>query len=255
MERTLSILVHGESKVGKTWFGDSTPAPRLILDAEGGIKWTHSSKIWWEPRLAGGDTENTVYGAPPQFGVAGHDGRPWETCVVTVRDYDTVLAVYQWLASGQHPFRSVTMDSISEIQKRCKDNIAGVDDQMTQQLWGRLLTHMEKMVRDMRDLTMHPTNPLTSVVLIAMTREISGKFRPFVQGALQVTMPYFLDVIGYLFVQPDEQGNPVRRLLVSPNDRYEAGERVGGRLGQVVDHPNATTMLDIVYGPLEGGRE
>lgn len=242
MERTLSLLIHGESKVGKTMLGDTAPAPRLILDAEGGIKWTPSSKVWWNPA-----TES-----PPEVGTAGHNGRPWETCVVTVREFETVQRVYQWLASGSHPFRSVVIDSISEVQKRAKDNIAGIE-QLDQRMWGALLANMEKLVRDMRDLTMHPTNPLAAVVLIAMTRQTDEKFRPYVQGQLQVTMPYFLDIIGYLFVQNTEEGQQVRRLLVSPNDNYEAGERVGGRLGLVVDSPNIQTMLDTVYGPESDG--
>lgn len=236
MEQTFSLLVHGESKVGKTWLGDTTPAPRLILDAEGGIKWTTSSKIWWDPMTQ----------APPEVGTPGHNGQPWETCVVTVRDFETVSRTYQWLASGQHPFRSLTLDSISEIQKRCKDAIAGLE-QLDQRMWGALLANMEKLVRDMRDLTMHPTRPLQAVVLIAMTRQVDGKFRPYVQGQLGVTMPYFLDVIGYLFVETLEDGRQMRRLLVSPNPNYEAGERVGGRLGLVVDEPDVTKMIATVY--------
>lgn len=247
MDRVFSLLVHGESKVGKTWLGNTTPAPRLILDAEGGINWVPGSKIWWEPSLQG-NAEHTVYGAPPAVGIAGHDGTPWETCVVKVRDYQTVVTVYQWLASGQHPFESVVVDSISEIQKRLKDNI-GALDQWTQQMWGQLLAGMEKLVRDFRDLRDHPTKPVQAVVLIAMTKQIDGKFRPFVQGALATSLPFFIDVIGYLFVQTLEDGTQIRRLLVSPNPDYEAGERVGGRLGLVVDNPNVVTMIEQIYGP------
>jgi hypothetical protein len=181
----------------------------------------------------------------------------WETCVVIMRDYTTMQSVYQWLAIGQHPFRSIIVDSVSEIQKRAKDDIVGIGDMRTQD-WGTLLARMEGLVRDMRDLTTHPTRPVQCVVIIAFTREQSGKFRPYVQGALSVTMPYFLDVIGYLFTQTLEDGQLVRRLLVQPDSQFEAGERVGGRLGAVVDAPpngppgwngpSIEQMLYTIYG-------
>lgn len=236
MDHTLSLLVHGESKTGKSWLGDTTPAPRLILDAEGGTNWTPSPKIKWDP----------LHDPPPALG-------DWETCVVTVRDFATVQRVYQWLNVGEHPFKSLVVDSISEIQKRCKDSIVGVNPMQIQN-WGELLTHMESLIRDMRDLTMHPTHPLQCVMIIAFTRESAGKMRPYVQGQLAITLPYFLDVIGYLFVQQLDDGTKIRRLLVSSHDRYEAGERVGGRLGAVVDNPNVVKMIEQVYpeNPGEG---
>lgn len=224
------MLVHGESKVGKSWFGATTPAPRLILDAEGGQRWTPGGKTYWDP----------IYPPPEPDGT-------WDTCIVTVRQYDDIGRVYQWLATGQHQFKSVTIDSISEIQKRAKDQIGGMYA-LNQQQWGELLTHMERLIRDFRDLTMHPTHPLEAVILIAFTREgAGGKFRPYVQGQLAVTMPYFIDIIGYLYTQPLEDGTVVRRLLVQPHPQFEAGERVGGKLGAVVDDPNVEQMIERVY--------
>lgn len=241
MEKTLSLLVHGESKVGKSTLGNSAPAPRLIMDAEGGSKFLPGAKVEWDVRS----------GPPP-----APDGT-WETCVVTIRNFQDVKSVYDWLNSGQHGFKSLVVDSISEVQKRCIDDIAGVD-QMTQQAWGSLLRAMEQLVRSMRDLTSHPTNPLKAVVLIAMTREINGKMRPFVQGALATTLPYFIDVVGYLEVveypdpvDPTQPPTKVRELVVSPHPRYEAGERVQGRLGERVYHPNVERMLDEIYSDEE----
>ena len=118
--RSLSILVHGASKVGKSWMGDSTPAPRLILDAEGGSRFTPSKKVVWDPL-----TEE-----PPK---ASED---WDTCIVYVKDYDTVLKAYDWLNQSNHPFKSVVLDSISEIQQRCVDSIAGVKAMRIQGSYG-----------------------------------------------------------------------------------------------------------------------
>lgn len=237
MEHTLSLLVHGESKVGKSTLGNTTPAPRLIMDAEGGSKFLPGKKTEWKVRD----------GEPPT-----PDGS-WDTCVVTIRDYSDVRRVYDWLNSGKHGFRSLVVDSISEVQKKCIDDLVGVE-QMKQQDWGALLRSMEKIVRDMRNLTEHPTNPLAAVVFIAMTRERDDKMRPFVQGALATTLPYFVDVCGFLTVvevpDPDDPTQPpsrYRQLIVAPNARYEAGERVQGRLGDFVWHPNVEQMIDTIY--------
>jgi hypothetical protein len=227
------MIVHGDSKIGKTWLGDTAPAPRLCLDAEGGVDWTESRKIEWDP----------ITQKPPV-----NDGT-WDTCIVRVRNYQTVDLARQWIASGQHPFRSVILDSISEVQQRCIDAMVGVDPMKTQD-WGELLRKMSSLVREFRDYTLHPTNPLTAVILVAMSRlNANGKYIPYVQGQLATTLPYYFDVIGYLFLQDLEDGSKIRRLLVSPHPLYEAGERLGGRLGVVVDNPNISTMLDMVYGP------
>lgn len=239
MRRRLSAIIHGASKVGKTWLSNTTPSPRLVLDAEGGVDWTPGNKIEWDP----------VTQQPPV-----NDGT-WETCVVRVHNYQTVDFVRQWLASGQHPFKSFIMDSVSEVQQRCIDSIAGVDPMKTQD-WGELLRKMSALVRECRDLTLHPTNPLTAVILIAMSKQDSeGKWKPDAQGQLFNKLPYYFDLIGYLFIQSVDNGDgnavKLRRLLIAPHPLYEAGERLGGRLPDVIDNPNISEMLDMIYGPEE----
>jgi hypothetical protein len=237
VERTLSLLIHGETKVGKSTLGNTAPAPRLIMDAEGGSKFLPGKKVVW----------NVQTDPPPEY-----DGS-WETCIVTVRQFSDVRRVYDWLNSGKHQFKSLIIDSISEVQKRCVDDIAGTE-QMSQQAWGALLRAMESTVREMRDLTTHPTNPLTAVVLIAMSREMNGKMRPYVQGQLSTTMPYFLDVIGFLTVvevpnqeDPTQPPAKYRKLIVGPNPHFEAGERVQGKLGDEIWHPHVERMIEKIY--------
>lgn len=238
--RAMSIIVHGESKAGKSTFGNTTVAPRLILDGEMAYRFLTGTKTFWDPTRE----------EPPVY-----DGT-WESCIVLVRDYMSMQKAYEWLNSGQHPFRSVTIDSISEIQSRFKDDLTAAG-KMSQQLWGDLLHEMDKLVRGFRDLTEHPTHPIEQVVLTAMTQLKNNKYRPYVQGQLQVKLPYFMDVIGYLYVEavqsnPDDPTSPVtriRRLLVEPHDMFEAGERVGGKLGSVVTNPNMNDMMTTVFGP------
>jgi hypothetical protein len=148
------------------------------------------------------------------------------------------------------------IDSISELQVKCVDSIAG-SEQMKMQQWGELLRHMGGLLRDLRDLTMHATNPLEAVVLTAMARTgQDGRMRPYLQGQLAIQAPYFYDILGAITTEevpnPDPLGPPykVRKMYVERNNQYEAGERVQGRLGSAVHQENLSIerMLDIVFG-------
>lgn len=240
VDRSLTLMVYGESKVGKSTFAVTAPYPRLMLDVEGGHRFLPINVKYWDPM-----TEE-----PPQA-----DGT-WDTTVVTVRDYDVVIKAFQWLQSGKHQFKSLIIDSISELQVKCMDNIAGTE-QMKMQQWGELLRHMGALLRDLRDLTMHPTQPLEAVVLTAMARKgQDGVYRPYLQGQLAIQAPYFYDVLGAITVETEPNPDPmqppykVRRMYVERTPEYEAGERVQGRLGKVVQQQDlgVERMLDMVFG-------
>lgn len=246
-ERTLSLLIHAASKVGKTTLGFTSPLPILDMDAEGGSKFMEGSEflsrvlgrpirvIYWDPR-----------NAPPTY-----DGT-WDVCVVRVHHWSVVQQVYQWLATGRHSFRSLMVDSISEIQRRAKNELIGTDA-MKIQHWGQLLTVMDNCIRGFRDLTIDPHNPIQVAVFISETRENQkGKWVPYMQGQIGIALPYWMDIVGYLYVDqvlaPDGQTQmPQRKLLVAPHPLFEAGERVQGLVGPVIDDPNISMILERVY--------
>lgn len=234
-ERTThTALIHGESKVGKSWLGDTVPAPRLILDAEGRAKYTPSRpKVYWNPREGG----------PPRY-----DGT-WETCIATVPDYETMSLVYPWLRSGQHDFKSCTVDSLMEIQKRRIDQEVGVNTLKIQD-WGDLLRELESLIRRYRDLTMVDNNTLSVVVFIVGTTLVDGVQRPLLQGALRNTVPYYLDTIGYLYKTPqvntDGSTEYIRSLLVDSQPGFTAGDGTGMLDGPVIYNPNFTDMYNLI---------
>lgn len=238
-DRALSMLIHGHSKTGKSTLSVSSPYPRLYLDVESASRFLPIQRVVWDPNN------------PPPIA----DGT-WDTTVVYVREYDDVLKVYQWLATGQHQFKSLILDSISELQVRLKERIAGRGQLQTQQ-WGEILTNLAGLMRDFRDLTMHPTAPLEAVVLTAMTSERDGMYKPYLQGQLATVIPYFFDITGYLYMDqvpnedPTQPPTEVRRLLTGKHPRFEAGARVGNRIPPILDNPNISTMLDMVFGPAD----
>lgn len=215
-------LVHAEPKVGKSWLAQTVPEPRLILDAEGGSmypmrmrkdgsgKAERIKKVNWNP----------LTDPPPVY-----DGT-WETCHVIVRSYAVMERAYEWLNDGNHPFKSVVMDSLTEVQKRLKDVISG-DEATTERQWGQLLTKMETLVRNFRDLKFHPTNPIDVTLILALTvqKNQMSKWRPAVQGALGVSLPGYVDLEGYYGMTRNEDNVIERKLLIEPHPMYEAGDR------------------------------
>lgn len=246
MKRSLSMLIHAFSKMGKSTLGASAPYPLLIIDAEGGTKFLANSP-WLTGRL--GRPLNLVkwnpLEAPPTL-AEGVDG-----AVVTITSWEDVVRTNAWLQSHQHPFKSIVVDSITEVQRRLKKNLKGTE-QMQIQDWGSLLTHMDTVIRELRDLGDNTYSPVEVVVFIAETRQQSGKWVPYMQGQIAVSLPYAVDICGYLYVDNELDGDgqatrQVRRLLVTPHPQYEAGERVQGAVGPVISEPDVAVIRDAVY--------
>lgn len=237
MTRSISILVQGAPKTGKSTFAATAPGPRLLIDIEGGNRFLNITPVRWDPASE----------EPPAA-----DGT-WDTAVVRVINFDTALKAYQWLSSGKHPFKSVIIDSISELQQRLIESISGRQQPQMQQ-WGELLRTFSGLMRDFRDLTEHPTVPLEAVILVAMSREgDAGLSRPWLQGQSAVVLPYLFDMSVAMdkFGWVDEHGvqQQMYRMLIGANNKYETGERVGGRVPPFIDNPTVPAILDAVYGP------
>jgi hypothetical protein len=231
MAAGLTVVVHGESGVGKSWLGDTAPGPRLILDVEGGVDFTPSEKTVW----------SDLGGAPPEG----------ESVVVRVRDLQTAQQAFQWLNSGKHQFRSVVIDSLSEMQKRAVDSIAG-SSQMKTQDWGTLLRKMEGMVRAFRDLK--GLGPVENIILVCGTKTEgeTGRQRPMLQGQLGSTLPYYVDVVAYLAMEPSESevGEYVRRARFQPVGNIVAKDRTNS-LGAYMDNPSIPKMIAAASGTKE----
>lgn len=213
-QSTLTALIHGESGVGKSDLADTIPGPRLILDAEAGSEYTPSwpKQIW-----------NPAYPPPGMPGCEPHLQQCAETVRVIIQDWSVWERVHYWLVNNQHPFQSIVLDSLTEIQKRCRDNIRGTEQMQTQH-WGELLILMESVVRQLRDLAKSPYNRLMNLVVLALTDEKS-RGRPLVQGSLQNALPGFVDVVGYMSAQSGPDGQPQRWLQVQPMSIYVAKDR------------------------------
>lgn len=234
----LTMLVHGDAGTGKSWIGGSAPGPRLVLDGEGrGLYLPGDSKVWWDPR-------NPL----PETLADGSPITTETTVIVDIREFGDWQRAFSHLASGNHYFRSVILDSLTELQQRCIDAIAGTAQMKTQD-WGDLLRDMDNLVRKMRDLRTHPIKPIDALVVVALSHEKNGKQRPMLQGGLSLKVAGHFDVVGYLSLQVDGAGNEYRSLLVKPIGLYEAKDNthiLSQHYGTNIVNPNVTEMLSVL---------
>ena len=206
----LRFLLEGLQKAGKTSLGDTGLAPRFCLDSEAGVLWTPSRKTWWDP------ARQTVPVA---------DGS-WDTCIVPVYDHEVPFRVLDILRTGQHPFNSGTLDSVSNIQQRVIHGMRGLKP-MQQADWGQLLRVINAMITGYGDLVTNPVRKLWSVTFIAGAKQgQAGRYRAMLQGQSQDYVPYVPEVTGWVYPAPDGS----RHVWIGPHPDYESGNRLWGRL-------------------------
>tara|TARA_R110000744_G_scaffold81528_2_gene160174 strand:+ start:979 stop:1797 length:819 start_codon:yes stop_codon:yes gene_type:complete len=201
------LLLYSDPKVGKTTLAETTVGPRLILDAEGGTSWMATETVEWDPKN------------PPPTGLG-----PDVSVVAHITSWDQVEMANSWLQRGDHEFKSVVLDSLTEIQKVCK--LAISQDGFKIQDWGTLYDKMDPVLREIRDLTSHPTNPLWQVVITALAKVQDEKIMPDIQGSMARSLAGQIDTIGYLrtgSMAPD--GSVGRELVVDPSSKLYAGDR------------------------------
>lgn len=242
-KQALSLLLHGASKSGKSTLGMTVPFPALVLDAEGSTKFIRN-KGYGSTELIRRITWDPCTEPMPAF-----DGS-WDVCLVRAMDWQTVKLTHDYLASGQHGFRSVVLDSVTEIQNKCKRALQV--SSMQQQDWGKLLDMMDLLMRGLRDLTEVRSNPLAIVVFIAETKMQNGRWTPYMQGAISDRMPYWVDLCGFVEQVDalDANGAPTLRnvhVTTVNNQTSVAGERLQGLLPKVILNPNITVLHQIVY--------
>jgi AAA domain len=239
LHKYLSLLVHGPSKHGKTFLASTAPKPMIVLDVDDGWRHIPIRMKAWNPHT---DPEPVYDQANPE----------WDALVIDVREWNTVLLTYEHIIKGTIPYRSMAIDSVTEIQTKCKDHVIQTADAKQPlsvpriQDWGTLLDQMVQHFKLYRYLAKdHPT--IQTVVFVAETNQHNGKWAPTAQGKLQERMPYLVDVIGYLWAESEgENGNTrtIRKMLLGPHGQFVTGKR--GNLPDLLVDPTVPMMLEYI---------
>ncbi len=236
--RRISLLIHGWWGAGKSWLAATAPGPRLVLDTEGGFYDTPGEHTVWDPTSAlptGLTKESTV--------------------IVDTQSWDTVEDVRAILRSGDHPFESIVLDSLHELQTLLKRAVARPGEAYNpnatfeMQAWGRMLNNMGEFLRELRDLTRPGSAKRLNVVLVSGTNDEMIPAKPLLEGGIRKVITGFYDVVGYLTETKDQNQKDVRVLQISPDPAAVAKCRLHNlkvKHGDHIPNPDIRKMLAVV---------
>jgi|GEM_PF-3312286 hypothetical protein len=153
-------------------------------------------------------------------------------------------AAQKYLASGKHPFKSVVIDSLTDVNQRIMREIVeeGVRRKPGRQAdvlemgdWNVVLQRMYKTLRDFRDLPMH-------VIVTALATDINMRLMPFIQpkGAAMF-LPSYFNLVGFLGVKAMD-GVATREWTIGLNDAY-ATKGPEGVFPMSIKNPNLTDII------------
>ena len=232
----LKMLIYGPPGVGKTTFAATAnmhdlTKEVLFVNIEGGM-------------LSIADTSKLGMKDPPK--------------VTNMTSMDQLDAIFWYLAKGGHPFKSVCVDSLSELQlvnldfvvneqMQKKDSKRESADDIWQDDYGRSTQFIRRVVRRFRDLPMHVF--FTCHDASSQDDKKVETIHPALTPKLRTAVLGYMDVVGYLYMttKADSDGKdvPVRRMLCRPYSKWIAKDRSpGGKLGTYIDNPTVPILID-----------
>lgn len=192
-------LIYGEPKVGKTTFAASAP-DNLILSFEKGLNFIS--------------------------GVYSVDIQKWS-------DFKLVLQQLR-KPEVQAKYKTVTIDTYSIATELCEEHICNLEGitSIDKLEWGKGFTRakqeLDKCLRTITQLGY-------GLIIIAHAKKDGGDSKekgsverivPDIPQRYQTLIFKLVDIIAYVDVQQDEQGNLVRRLITKGSPRVMAGTRI-----------------------------
>lgn len=246
-----SFLLYGKTKTGKSSLAATAPGKKLVADAEGSWNAFEGRSnpnnpdqpyrvTWWDD----------LSQPPPAMD-------DYDICVVDVQRWETVDMMLNWVIQPDHPFQSLVLDSVTEIQNRCKKAIQPDMTGLQQQDWGKLLAHMSDRIKRFRDIVKDTKNPARCVVFTSEGKlQQDGSYVPHMEGQLRNGIAYWMNTTACLRVAqlPNQDGivtdnSPtVRRLLVKPHPLFITGSHFEDRFEtNTIDNPNITHIMGNVF--------
>lgn len=223
--RVFRGMVYGPYGSGKTYLAaglndDPRTAPTLFLDFEGGLS-----------SIAGRDID-----------------------VVQIRSWETYTEVFNVLQSGDHPYKSIVIDSISETHVFALFTILEQEggkrrnpDLIEQGDYGTASVQLRRLVREFRDLDLH-------LLITALEREETDARegvvkKPALSGRLADEVPGLMDVVGYMGSGTEKDtGETVRVLILQNYPKIRSKVRVPDTIhapNEIVS-PTITKVLDVL---------
>lgn len=210
----VKALIYGEPGAGKTYLACTAPDVLVLLT---------------EPAVS----DMTMLAVNRDLGI---DPAVWD-----ISTDEDLQEAFDYLASGDHGFKTVVVDSLTDLNRRMMRRVidAAVRKRPThdpdvpeQGDWFKVQERMRYIIRMFRDL---PMNVVFTTLAMDVREEM--KTLPMVQPkSLAYEIPAYFNLVGYLSVDRSS-GVHVRKLLVEPTEVFVA-KNPGGCLPPIVENPN-----------------
>lgn len=210
------MMIYGEGGVGKTTFASTSPKP-ILADCENGAKY---------------------------FGMRGIS-----MDVAQIEKWADMRDFLELVRTGK--YETVVIDPIGELMDKLKRAMIAMGDSKLVQKdgsptmagWGWLKKTLRDYIKILRDTGKH-------VIIIAHIDEQKDEDRiikrPKVETKLSDELVNMVDIVGYMTVVRNEDGER-RIIIVDPgSDKYTAKDRTG-QLGKVIE-PNFSKIIKAVQG-------
>jgi phage nucleotide-binding protein len=189
----VKVLVYGQAGAGKTSLIKTLPNP-IVLSAEGGLLSIQDADL------------------------------PY----IEISDMATLQEAYKWLTESEEAsgFKSVALDSISEIAEVCLNHEKKVNKD-PRAAYGAMQEQMADIIRAFRDL---PGRHVYMSAKLEKTQDEMGRvlYSPSMPGnKTGQALPYFFDEVLALRIERDGDGNTQRALMCDGDGLWLAKDRSG----------------------------
>lgn len=235
----LNLMVYGDSGAGKTLLAGTAAfvqelSPVLFIDVEGG---THTLSHFKD------SSDIDIIPDPEDKG--------------RTLKWTDIQKIYDDLYQGRHPYRTVVIDSLTEMQKLAMNYVLGNEKKMDFDVEGNLpqfkdwhvnTEQMRRMVRAFRDLPINTIFTALSDDKVDPRTAQSENPRiiktPSFTKKLAQEMPAFFDMVFYLYSKARGTTN-VRYIQTDKDNSVVAKCRVNG-IPMTIDSPDMEVLYDML---------
>lgn len=175
--------------------------------------------------------------------------------VIRVNKIDDLSPIYEWLARDNHGFKTVVLDSLTEVHSQSLEEVLKEaaaknsnqdEDVASQREWGKSGEQIKRMVRAFRDLPMHA---LFAAGDNWRTDGRDGKMytQPDLPGQLARKVPGYVDECFYLYTKLNTKGDNTTRYALTQKTPKEIAKDRSGNFPLVVEEPTMTMIYDTIF--------